>query len=81
VRFDRLAHELAVSDFLSTDGLLAPIQRRLRFKVRKSPAGIYLWGSVGRGKTMMTDVFLTLCRASGKDGSIFTDSCWNSISV
>ena len=55
--FDRLAHELAVSDLLNTDGLLPLIQRRLRLKVRKSPTGIYLWGSVGRGKTMMMDVF------------------------
>ena len=57
VHFDRLAHELTGSDFLSTDGPLALIQRRLRLRSRESPAGIYLWGSVGRGKTMMMDVF------------------------
>ena len=39
--FDRLAHELAVSDLLNTDGLLPLIQRRLRLKVRKNPTGIY----------------------------------------
>ena len=31
VHFDRLAHELAVSDFLCTEGLLALFQRRIRF--------------------------------------------------
>ena len=57
VHFDRLAHELAKSDSLNTDGPLGLIQRRLRLKIRKSPAGIYLWGSVGRGKTMIMDAF------------------------
>mgnify|MGYP002527257127 CR=1 FL=1 len=56
VHFDRLAHELAGSDFLGADGPLTRIQRLLRLTSRKSPAGIYLWGKVGRGKTMMMDV-------------------------
>lgn len=49
-RLDQLQQELEGSDGLGLFG-------RLLGKRRVSPRGIYLWGGVGRGKSMLMDLF------------------------
>lgn len=49
---DALARRL---DVLALD-LQKPVRRRF-FKTVKAPRGMYIWGGVGRGKTMMMDLF------------------------
>lgn len=46
-QFDRLAEELA-----------KPVKRRWFRKSADAPMGLYLWGGVGRGKSMLMDMFV-----------------------
>lgn len=50
IAFDRLYDELAAAQ-------PATLWQRLRGQQPKPPQGIYLWGSVGRGKTFLMDLF------------------------
>lgn len=53
VELDRLHRQLAAT---SPDGLLDRLRQRLRGP-DPAPRGLYLWGSVGRGKTLLMDLF------------------------
>ena len=53
-RLDRLASELAERRPSRKPGLLG---RLLGQEPEPSPRGLYVWGSVGRGKTMLMDLF------------------------
>ena len=52
-RLERLHRELRDYAPASPNGWLA----RLGFGVRAAPKGLYLWGPVGRGKSMLMDLF------------------------
>jgi cell division protein ZapE len=58
-RLDRLAGELEATH---APGLLARLLRRKP----ASPCGVYLWGDVGRGKSMLMDLFFANLRIERK---------------
>lgn len=57
-RLDRLAAEL---ESAATPGLLTRL-----FRKPKLPRGVYLWGGVGRGKSMLMDLFFSNVRVPAK---------------
>lgn len=54
-RLDALAHELA-----------NPPKKKLFGKAPEPPRGLYLWGGVGRGKSMLMDLFFAVVQAEPK---------------
>jgi len=62
-------HAVRALDSLWLD-LQAPVRQsvwnRLKGKRAKNPKGIYLWGSVGRGKTWLMDLFFDALPQAGK---------------
>jgi cell division protein ZapE len=54
-QFDQLVAALAAHQLARSSGMLGWLfGRKLR---AEAPQGLYLWGSVGRGKTMLMDLF------------------------
>ena len=58
-RLNALAAELEAAE---TSGLL----KRLLRRKRPAPCGVYLWGGVGRGKSMLMDLFFGQVRVAAK---------------
>ena len=57
--FDSLALALHTGSWLRRpQGLWARLAARLRLDRKKPPQGLYVWGSVGRGKTYLMDLFV-----------------------
>jgi len=46
-----------------------------REKAETELKGLYIWGEVGRGKTMLMDLFSPHARSSASEGCTFTRSC------
>ena len=60
LRLDSLQHDLEAS--VPSSGLIGRIMR----KKAESPRGVYLWGGVGRGKSMLMDLFHNALRIRKK---------------
>jgi len=53
------AQEAALSEFdRIREGLMQPVKKGLFRKAPEPPKGLYLWGGVGRGKSMLMDMFV-----------------------
>lgn len=53
------AQEAVLSEFdRIRDALLQPVKKGLFRKAPEPPKGLYLWGGVGRGKSMLMDMFV-----------------------
>ncbi|MGC1496252.1 MAG: cell division protein ZapE [Sulfitobacter sp.] len=53
------AQEAVLAEFdRIRDALLQPVKKGLFRKVPEPPKGLYLWGGVGRGKSMLMDMFV-----------------------
>ncbi len=54
------AQEAALPEFERIRAALAePVKKGLFRKAPEPPKGLYLWGGVGRGKSMLMDLFVT----------------------
>lgn len=50
----------------ASDSLLSRLKQKLRGQAPKSSRGLYIWGTVGRGKTLMVDMFFRSLPFKGK---------------
>ncbi len=57
--FDRLHAALCAPDPAAGAGLFGRLRSMLGNEPRKAVPGLYLWGSVGRGKTFLMDLFVS----------------------
>lgn len=53
MKLHRLAHDLEINVLSSTSGLL----KKILFSKSQKVQGMYIWGGVGRGKSMLMDLF------------------------
>lgn len=56
-QLDHLFHALATGDQMSRPNGFGQLFSKLRKPASSSPKGLYLFGGVGRGKTMLMDIF------------------------
>lgn len=73
-RLERLRGELLQAEKRS---MVARLLRRFSAEPGHGQAarGVYLYGSVGRGKTWLMDLFSTVCRSRRSGAVTFTASC------
>jgi len=57
--FDRMHAALCTAEPTSGSGLFGRLRSMLGNEQRKAVQGLYLWGSVGRGKTFLMDLFVS----------------------
>lgn len=67
---DELARALAGQ---SADAGVSPLHRLLRRRPRQAPRGLYVYGDVGRGKTMLVDLFFETVEIEAKRRMHFND--------
>ena len=63
---DRLLKSLSEARLAAKGSSLGWLFGRRRSLPRQGPRGLYIWGGVGRGKTMLMDLFFDLAAIEGK---------------
>jgi cell division protein ZapE len=60
------AQESALASLVRLEAHLAEAGRRSLFRKSAAPRGVYFWGPVGRGKSMLMDLFFAIAPTEGK---------------